>query len=61
MDHLIIVKHENDLIKHLMEPRERETRGTLGRRHWDNIKKAEREQFFHVLDVTESNEDEVKF
>lgn len=26
-----------------MEPRERETRGTLGRRHWDNIVKEERE------------------
>lgn len=32
MDHLIIVEHENDLIKHLMEPRERETGGILGRR-----------------------------
>lgn len=36
MDHLIIVKHENDLIKHLMEPRERGTRNlgwkTFGRR-----------------------------
>lgn len=35
MDHLIIVKHENDLIKHLMEPRERGTRNlgwkTFGR------------------------------
>lgn len=34
MDHLIIVKHENDLIKHLMEPREWKTRNlgqkTLG-------------------------------
>ena len=37
MDHLIIVKHENDLIKHLMEPREKETRGTLGRSRWDAV------------------------
>lgn len=42
MDHLIIVKHENDLIKHLMEPREREVRGTLSRRHLNNITKNEK-------------------